>query len=73
MMMVSCVSPAPYAAGCSGNVPSEPSAQEHIEQVLGGMEILIELGSRLNGTILDIADFQSVRIIICLHAWLMTL
>ncbi len=56
--------PAPYA-GCSDDiaVPSDPRTQEQIEQVLGGMEILIELGSRLNGTILNISDLQNVRII----------
>ena len=57
------VTPAPYA-GCSDDiaVPSDPSAQEQIEKVLGGLEILIELGSRLNGTILNISDLQNVRI-----------
>jgi hypothetical protein len=56
---------APYA-GCSDDiaVPSDPRAQEQIEQVVGGVEILIELGSRLNGTILNILDLQNVRIII---------
>ena len=63
-MVVDQVSSAPAYTGCSGSsVPSDPNTQEHIEQVLGGVEILIELGSHLNGTILNISDFQHVRII----------
>ena len=50
--------------GCSSlpsaNETTDPAAGDHIEQVLGGIEILIELGSHLNGTILDIPDFESV-------------
>lgn len=61
LMMALQVSSAPHA-GRSADIPSDPSAQEHIEQVLGGLEILIELGSHLNGTVLDIQDFQNVRI-----------
>ena len=65
LVMAYHVSSAPIT-DCSSNVPTDPSTQEHIKQVLGGMEILIELGSRLNGTILDIQDFQSVRLERCL-------
>ena len=53
------VSSAPYAENIA--VPSDPSTQEQIEKVVGGLEILIELGSRLNGTILNIPDLQNVR------------
>ena len=62
------VSSAPYA-GCPDNiaVPSDPSTQEQIEKVVGGVEILIELGSRLNGTILNLPDFQNVRTTHPLH------
>lgn len=59
LMMALHVSSAPYP-GCSDDVPSDAGSQEHIEQVLGGLEILIELGSRLNETMLGIQEFQSV-------------
>lgn len=36
--------------------------QDLIGQVFNGLEILVGLGSRLNGTIFDIEDFQNVRI-----------
>lgn len=36
--------------------------QDLIGQVFNGLEILIGLGSHLNGTIFDIEDFQNVRI-----------
>ena len=66
------VSSAPYA-GCPEDiaVPSDPSIQEQIEKVVGGLEILIELGSRLNGTILNIPDLQNVRMAhhCCWAAW----
>ena len=35
--------------------------QDLIGQVFNGLEILVGLGSRLNGTIFDIEDFQNVR------------
>lgn len=38
----------------------DEEVQYHIEQVLGGVEILIRLGSHLNSTLLDVPDFQTV-------------
>ena len=61
VVMTSRTSAAPF---CSVDVPTDPTTQEHIKQVVGGLEILIALGSRLNTTLLDIQDFQSVSIII---------
>lgn len=48
------------------DVSSEPSGntQDLIGQVFNGLEILIGLGNHLiNGTILDIEDFQNVSIV----------
>ena len=44
----------------STNVTTDPVVRGHAEQVVGGIEILIGLGSHLNGTILDIPDIKSV-------------
>ena len=42
---------------------SSVDIQDLIEQVFNGVEILIKLGSHLNGTILDIEDSQNVSLI----------
>ena len=61
VVMTTNVSSFPTASICSSiNATSDTTVQSHIEQVLGGIEILIRLGSRLNGTRFDIPDFQNV-------------
>ena len=58
-MAVSISTSAPAADG-SATSNSDEEVQDLIEQVLGGIEVMIQLGSHLNGSILDIQDFQSV-------------
>ena len=55
--------PVPQTDCSSANETTDPAASGHVEQVFGGMEILIKLGSHLNGTILGFPDIQSVSAI----------
>ena len=57
---VSVASPVTDGSSDTATSTAAEEVQYHIEQVLGGVEILIRLGSHLNGTLLDVPDFQNV-------------
>lgn len=70
--MITVSQPMPLPDCTSTNETTDPAVRGHAEQVVNGIEIMIMLGSRLNGTMLNIPDIQSVStikfsIITCMH------